>query len=495
MTTDTPQKTERRQKLAALRQRGDAYPNDFKRTHLADDLHAAHGATDRARLAQTPVTVTVAGRILLRRRMGKATFFILQDMTGRLQIYFNPQTLGAAAAKAADDWDLGDIIGVSGDLFKTQTDELTVRAATLRLLAKSLTPPPEKYHGLTDTQTRYRRRYASLMTNATERQVFIRRAQLIRFARDFFHQRRYMEVETPILQPIPGGAAAKPFITHSDALSANFYLRIAQELYLKRLIVGGFERVFELNRNFRNEGVSPRHNPEFTMLEFNAAYQNSEDFIVLTEEFMHDLALHLTGGATIVYQGAPISFTRPFARLSPVQAILRACPHITPQQLDDRTFLLSELAAFEGDRAAAAAELSLGELQLLLFEKSAEHTLIQPTFLIDYPAAASPLAKRAAANPQLAERFELFIAGREIVNGFSELNDPEAQAAIFKTQAALKTAGDEEAMHYDSDYIAALEHGLAPNAGGGIGIDRLVMLFTDQPAIRDVILFPQLRQE
>lgn len=483
----------RRDKLAALRAAGDAYPNAFRRDHLAAQLVGAYGGKTREELAAAGVTAAVAGRIVLRRRMGKATFFTLQDMSGRLQVYFNDATLGAETAQAAQEWDLGDIIGVHGEVFKTKTDELTLRASAMHLLVKSLHPLPDKYHGLSDTAMRYRQRYVSLIANESERSVFARRAATVRYLRDFFHQRGYMEVETPILQPLPGGAAAKPFTTHCNALGGEFYLRIAQELYLKRLIVGGFERVFELNRNFRNEGISPRHNPEFTMLEFNAAYEQCETYINLTEELLHGLVVAVCGSEEITYQGEVISFKRPFARVSPLTAIRQACPQFSDAQLQQRDFLLQQLAEAEGERAAAAANLSLGELQLLLFEKCAEHTLQQPTFLVDYPAAASPLAKRSPHNPHLAERFELFVAGRELVNGFSELNDPQAQAEIFRAQVEKKDAGDEEAMYYDADYITALEYGLPPNAGGGIGIDRLVMLLTDQPSIRDVILFPQLR--
>lgn len=481
----------RLEKLKALRQLGDAYPNDFRRTHFAGALLAEHGG--REDLDSEAVAVKIAGRIMLRRRMGKATFLTLQDESGSIQVYFSNKTMDEQTAAA--DYDLGDIVGVEGALFKTKTNELTVRAAALRLLVKSLQPLPEKYHGLTDTASRYRQRYVSLMTNPEERAVFARRAAIVRHLREFFHERGYMEAETPILQPIPGGAAARPFSTHCNALDTDFYLRIAQELYLKRLIVGGFERVFEINRNFRNEGVSPRHNPEFTMLEFNAAYQTCEDFINLTEELLHGLVAAVCGGEEITYQQQRLSFKRPFARISPVEAILRACPQFVRESLLQRDFLQQQLAEKEGERAQNTEALSLGAMQLLLFEKVAEHTLVQPTFLVEYPAESSPLAKRSAGNPDLAERFELFVAGRELVNGFSELNDPQAQAEIFSQQAARHAAGDEEAMHYDSDYISALEYGLPPNAGGGIGIDRLAMLLTDQAAIRDVILFPQLRKE
>lgn len=485
----------RRDKLARLRAAGDAYPNDFRRTHLARELAVAHDGKSREELAAEKINVAISGRLMLHRRMGKAAFFTVQDMSGRTQVYAGNKTLGDDAFAGTDSWDIGDIIGCRGELFKTNSGELTLRASEMRLLVKSLHPPPDKHRGLADTESRYRRRYLSLTANPAERDVFRRRAQIIRFIRDFFHARDYTEMETPILQAIPGGAAARPFVTHCHALSSDFYLRIAQELYIKRLLVGGFERVFELNRNFRNEGVSPRHNPEFTMLEFNAAYQDCEDFIALTETLLNELVKDVCGGDSIQYQGETISFKLPFARVSPIAAIRRQHPEYGEEDLHRRDFLLARLKEREGEKAAAADDLSLGELQLLLFEKTAEHRLIQPTFLVDYPAAASPLARRSNADPRLAERFELFVAGRELVNGFSELNDPDAQAAIFRQQAAKKDAGNAEAMHYDADYIHALECGLPPNAGGGIGIDRLVMLLTDQASIRDVILFPQLRPQ
>jgi len=488
---------QRRQKLAALRAAGDAYPNDFRRTHTAGELNDAHGQKDRDTLAAEKNTAAVAGRLMLHRRMGKAAFFTLQDSSSRLQVYAGGKTLGEDAFAATDSWDMGDIVGCEGELFKTNSGELTLRARRMRLLVKSLHPPPEKHHGLTDVNMRYRRRYLSLNANPGEREVFVKRTKIVRFLREFLHKRDYHEMETPMLQPIPGGAAARPFVTHCHALSSDFYLRIAQELYIKRLLVGGFDRVFEINRNFRNEGVSPRHNPEFTMLEFNAAYQNCEDFMTLTETLLNELAVHICGSEDIEYQGHTISFKKPFARVSPVQAILQECPDYDEQQLHQREFLLARLAEgeHEGKKVEKAAALSVGELQLLLFEKTAEHRLIQPTFLVDYPAAASPLAKRSMTHPDMAERFELFIAGFELVNGFSELNDPDAQAAIFKQQSEKKDAGDDEAMHYDADYIHALECGLPPNAGGGIGVERLVMLLTNQASIRDVILFPQLKPQ
>ena len=486
---------QRRLALAQWRNSGEAFPNDWRRTHSSQGLHEAYDGRSREELEAAKTKAAVAGRVLLRRRMGKAVFLTLRDGAGTLQVYVNQGVVGDEVFAAVDGWDLGDIVGCSGEVFKTRTGELSVRAENLRLLVKSLHPLPDKYHGLSDQEERARRRYVSLIANPAEREVFVRRAQIVRFIREYFTALDYLEVETPMLQPIPGGAAARPFVTHCHALGTDFYLRIAQELYIKRLLVGGFERVFEMNRIFRNEGISPRHNPEFTMLEFNAAWQDCDDFAELTEDLLNRLVISVCGGEEIDYQGVRLSFKRPFARVSPKEAILRECADIKPGQLEDHDFLLARLSEYEGEKAQTAADLTIGEMQLLLFEKCAEETLVQPTFLVDYPAAASPLARRRNGRPEVADRFELFVAGREIVNGFSELNDPELQAEIFRQQAEQRKGGDEEAMHYDADYVRALEYGLPPNAGGGIGIDRLVMLLTNQPSIRDVILFPQLRPE
>lgn len=492
----------RRRKLALLREGGDAYPNDFRRTHSADELAAVYGAAqdkkeagaddDNSDDGDNGEVVAVAGRVVLKRMMGKAGFLTIRDSTADAQLYFRKDALGDAGFAAAAELDLGDIIGARGTLFTTRTGELTVRAESLRVLAKSLLPPPEKFHGIGDTEVRYRRRYLSLMSSPSEREVFVKRAKLLRHLRDFLDARGFLEVETPILQAIPGGAAARPFITKCNALDCDFYLRIAQELHLKRLLVGGFDRVYEMNRVFRNEGVSVRHNPEFTMLEFNAAYQTCADFIPLVEEMLHSAAVAVCGKAQIPYQGGVVDFSRPFARLTPAMAILQAKPEWTTAQLDDKEFLLAQLATFNVDTAAVQND-AVEVLRFELFERCAEHTLINPTFIVEYPAAISPLAKTSAANPAVAERFELFAAGRELVNGFSEQNDPQKQAEVFRAQNRLRQGGDFDAMHYDDDYIRALEHGLPPNAGGGVGIDRLVMLLTDSPAIRDVILFPQLR--
>ena len=480
----------RRQKLAQWRADGNAYPNDFKPSHSAAALHTAHGEKTREQLANENATAAVAGRIMLRRTMGAAAFLTVQDDGVRIQIYAARAVLGDKLFEETGHWDIGDIVGIDGELFKTKTGELTLRAQNIRLLVKSLEPPPEKFHGIADTETRYRRRHLSLSASSAEREVFVRRAAMIRRIREFFYERDYFEAETPILQPIPGGAAARPFITKCNALNCDFYLRIAQELYIKRLLAGGFNRVFELNRNFRNEGVSTRHNPEFTMLEFNAAYHTCEDFIGLTETLLNDVARTLHGGDVVRYQGRDLSFAPPFARLSPAAAILQHCPRYTPDDLQNESRLRDHLAEFGKTPPAAA---SVPELQFMLFEETAEPLLEQPTFIVDYPAAASPLARRRPDNPAIAERFELFVAGREIANGFSELNDPDKQAEIFRQQAECKAGGDNEAMHYDEEYIFALQCGLPPNAGGGIGIDRLAMLLTDSPSIRDVILFPQLR--
>lgn len=480
----------RRQKLARLRAAGDAYPNDFRPTFSAARLRAAHGEKTRETLAEENNNAAVAGRILLRRTMGKSVFLTILDDGARLQLYAARDILGEELYDEIGRWDIGDIVGGEGELFKTKTGELSLRARKLRLLVKSLQPPPEKFHGVADADARYRRRYVALAAGSGERETFVRRAEMIRRIRDFFHARDYLEAETPILQPIPGGAAARPFTTECNALDCDFYLRIAQELYIKRLLVGGFNRVFELNRNFRNEGVSARHNPEFTMLEFNAAYQTCEDFISLTEELLCDLARALHGGEIVRYQGTDLSFAPPFARMSPAEAVRRHSPQYSESQLHNGDFLRARLAELNLE---FAPDVSVPELQFALFEETAESSLVQPTFIVDYPAAVSPLARRRPDNPEIADRFELFVAGREIANGFSELNDPCAQAEIFRKQADKKAGGDGEAMHYDADYIFALQCGLPPNAGGGIGIDRLAMLFTDSPSIRDVILFPQLR--
>jgi lysyl-tRNA synthetase class 2 len=483
---------ERRARLAALREHGNAYPNDFDRTHLAGPLQQAHEAHDKAALEAAPVRVSVAGRIMLKRVMGKASFATIRDGSGSLQLYVSIDHAGAQAHEAFKHYDLGDIVGASGTLFRTRTGELTVDVTDVRLLTKSLRPMPEKYHGLTDQEQRYRQRYLDLMVNEESRQVFLARSRTVQAVRDFLIERDYLEVETPMMHPIPGGANARPFITHHNALDMQLYLRIAPELYLKRLVVGGFERVFEINRNFRNEGISTRHNPEFTMLEFYAAYTDYRHLMSLTEQMLAEVARRVTGSSTVSYQGRSIDFAKPFDRLTIVEAIARHAPGYTPAQLADRDWLLAELARL-GEKVHP--EDGIGGLQLSLFEATVESQLFDPTFIIDYPAEVSPLARRSDRDASITDRFELFIAGREIANGFSELNDPEVQARVFREQASRKEAGDAEAMHYDADYVRALEYGLPPCGGEGIGIDRLVMLLTDRSNIRDVILFPQMRRE
>jgi lysyl-tRNA synthetase class 2 len=483
---------ERRQKLAALRAQGQAFPNDYRRSALAAGLHGNHGHHDNAALEAAAVEVAVAGRLMLKRVMGKACFGTLQDMSGRIQLYVTLDGVGAQALDAFKRYDLGDILGARGTLFRTKTGELSVKCSEVRLLAKSLRPLPEKFHGMTDTEQRYRQRYVDLITNAESREVFRKRSQIVQAIRDFFVARGYLEVETPMMHPIPGGAAARPFVTHHNALDTELYLRIAPELYLKRLVVGGFERVFEINRNFRNEGISTRHNPEFTMLEFYEAYRDYHDLMDLTEELFREVATKVAGTTTVTYQGETIDLGRPFDRLTMAEAIHKYNPAYPLHELARPEYLRVALAPFDVEVFPTDG---LGLLQLKLFEATTEEKLVQPTFIVAHPTDVSPLARASDANPAVTDRFELFITRRELANGFSELNDPEDQAARFRAQVAAREAGDEEAMFYDADYIRALEYGLPPTAGEGIGIDRLVMLLTDSPSIRDVILFPQLKRE
>ncbi len=483
---------ERRAKLARLRELGPAFPNDFRRRDLAADLQRAHGEKTKEQLEGEKPQASVAGRMLLKRVMGKASFATLQDMSGRIQVYVNNDGTGAEAHEAFKHWDLGDILGVEGTLFRTNKGELTVQATKLRLLSKSLRPLPEKFHGLTDTEQRYRQRYVDLIVNPESRRVFEIRSKLVQAIREFFVARGYLEVETPMMQPIPGGAAARPFRTHHNALDMDLYLRIAPELYLKRLVVGGLEKVFEINRNFRNEGVSTRHNPEFTMLEFYEAYQDHVYLMDLTETLLRECARSVLGTTSLAYQGAAVDLGKRFDRLTMAEAIAKYNPGYPLNALSDAHYLKAALAPFDVEVFATDG---LGILQLKLFEATTEEKLVDPTFIVAHPVDVSPLARASDADPAVTDRFELFITGREIANGFSELNDPEDQAARFAAQARAKEAGDEEAMYYDADYIRALEYGLPPAAGEGIGIDRLVMLFTDSPSIRDVILFPQLKAE
>jgi lysyl-tRNA synthetase class 2 len=484
---------ERRAKLKHLRERGHAYPNDFVRQQLAADLIERYDGHDRDALDVSPVQVQIAGRLMLRRTMGKLSFGDVQDMSGNIQIFVADNFPGKAEHEFfKKQVDIGDILGIDGVLFKTQKGELTVRVRRLQLLAKCLRPLPEKWHGLADQETRYRQRHLDLITNEESRLRFVQRSRTVQAVRQFLLDRRYLEVETPMMQPIPGGAAARPFVTHHNALDMELYLRIAPELYLKRLVVGGFEKVFEINRNFRNEGISTRHNPEFTMLEFYVAYRDYTYLMIFTEELLRYVARSVLGTTTVRYQEREIDFAKPFERLTVTGAIRKYHPQYTDAQLADREFLLAELGKLG---ASHRPQDGVGGLQLSLFEATVEELLFEPTFILDYPAEASPLARRSDKNPQITERFELYIAGREIANGFSELNDPEDQAERFREQARQKAAGDQEAMHYDADYIRALEYGLPPTAGEGVGIDRLVMILTDTPSIRDVILFPLLRPE
>jgi lysyl-tRNA synthetase class 2 len=483
---------ERREKLKALRAEGNAYPNDFSRDVLAADLVSKYQSEEREALEKEGVAVRVAGRILLKRVMGKASFCTIQDMSGQIQLYVTDNHAGKVTHEAFKHWDIGDIVGAEGTLFKTKTGELTVRAGKLRLLAKALRPLPEKFHGLTDQEMRYRQRYVDLIVNEETRRTFMLRSRVIQALRRFLTSDGYLEVETPMMQPIPGGAAARPFVTHHNALDMDLYLRIAPELYLKRLVVGGFEKVFEVNRNFRNEGISTRHNPEFTMLEFYAAYCDYRYLMGFIESMLADAARQVLGTTTVSYQGKEIELGKPYDRLTITEAIKRYQPEYTDALLHNREALVAKLKALG---ASYKPSDGIGGLQLSLFEHTTEQALFQPTFIVDYPAEVSPLARRSDSDPEITERFELYIAGREIANGFSELNDPDDQAARFMEQVRQKEAGDAEAMHYDADYIRALEYGLPPTAGAGIGVDRLVMLLTDSASIRDVILFPHMRPE
>ena len=480
---------ERRGKLTRLRTVGVAFPNDFRRDALAADLHATYGSRSDEWLSANPVRVRVAGRMMAKRLMGKASFAKLQDASGQVQAYLQAEALGGAYEEFKG-WDVGDIVGVQGALMRTRAGELSVRAESARLLVKALRPLPDKWHGLADTETRYRRRYVDLIVNETAREAFRTRTRIVRFLRDFLDALGFLEVETPMMQPIPGGAVARPFVTHHNALGQDMYLRIAPELYLKRLVVGGFERVYEINRNFRNEGLSTQHNPEFTMLELYQAYADCADFMGLVERIMQGLADAVAGSRTVSYQGRRIDFSAPFAKRSVEEAVSSANPGLDAARLRDRDYL-----------GAACAKLGIepgkgdgpGAMQLAIFEKTCEAGLMQPTFIHSYPTEVSPLSRRRDSDPFVTDRFEFFIDGREIANGFSELNDPEDQAERFREQVQRRKAGDEEAMYFDSDYIRALEYGMPPAAGLGVGIDRLVMLLTDSPSIRDVLLFPQLR--
>jgi lysyl-tRNA synthetase class 2 len=482
---------ERRAKLRALREQGVAFPNDFRRNVMAAELHAKYGEKDGAELEAEPIRVAVAGRMMSRRVMGKVSFCHVKDMSGLIQLFVQRDALPEGFYNEQfKKWDLGDIIGAEGVLFRTKTGELSVRVDSIRLLTKSLRPLPEKFHGLADQETRYRQRYVDLIMSDVTRETFRTRSQIVHHIREFLVHRDFLEVETPMMQAIPGGATARPFITYHNALDIDLYLRIAPELYLKRLVVGGFEKVFEINRNFRNEGLSTRHNPEFTMLEFYEAYADYHDLMDLTEEMLRDLAQRVLGTTTITYQGETYHFGEPFRRMTVKESILHFNPDIRPEQLESRA-AAAQVAEALG--IPLKDSYGLGKVQIEIFEKTVEERLKEPTFITAYPTEVSPLARPSDADPFVTDRFEFFVGGREIANGFSELNDPEDQAERFRKQVEEKAAGDEEAMHFDEDYICALEHGLPPTAGEGIGIDRLVMLFTDAPSIRDVLLFPHMR--
>ncbi len=479
---------ERRAKLAAIREQRNAFPNEFRREDYAADLNDELADKDKAALESLARSAKVAGRIMAKR----GPFLVLQDMTGRIQAYVDKKALPEALSSEIKSWDIGDIVGVSGPVHRSGKGDLYVMIESAQLLTKSLRPLPEKYHGLTDQEQRYRQRYVDLIMSEETRKTFELRTRLIAAIREYLTERRFLEVETPMMQVVPGGAAARPFVTHHNALDLDMYLRIAPELYLKRLVVGGFERVFEINRNFRNEGLSTRHNPEFTMLEFYQAYADYRDLMDLTEDMLRWLCERLLGGSSLHSQGVDIDFSKPFARMTVLESIL----HFNP------AFTAAQLGEIEAAREAAATleiplkdSWGLGKIQIEIFEKTVEHQLQQPTFITAYPTEVSPLARRSDTDPFVTDRFEFFVCGREIANGFSELNDAEDQAERFRAQSAEKDAGDLEAMHYDADYITALEYGMSPTAGEGIGIDRLAMLFADVPSIRDVLLFPHMRPQ
>ncbi|WP_288012201.1 lysine--tRNA ligase [Diaphorobacter sp.] len=495
---------ERREKLKALREnqaqgQGVAFPNDYKPQHHAAVLQQQYGTLDGEALEAQTITVSVAGRMMLKRVMGKASFATLQDGSlgdtgGRIQLYVTRDAIGEEAYSDFKRWDLGDILGAEGTLMKTKTGELSVKVSRLRLLTKSLRPMPDKFHGVADQEVKYRQRYVDLITDEAARRRFVARSKAVGSIRSFMMEHGFLEVETPMLHPIPGGANAKPFVTHHNALEQEMFLRIAPELYLKRLIVGGFERVFEINRNFRNEGISVRHNPEFTMMEFYAAYWNYRDLMDFTEALVRDAALKATGTLQLTYGGRAVDLAQPFQRLTIREAIYQhteAGAHV-----DDAAWLISALKKLgmteEKDRLSTR---TLASLQVLYFEEEVEDKLWQPTFIMEHPTEISPLARANDLRPEVTERFELYITGREFGNGFSELNDAEDQAARFHAQVAAKDAGDDEAMFFDHDFVRALEYGMPPTGGCGIGIDRLMMLLTDSPSIRDVILFPALRRE
>ncbi|PPE75414.1 lysine--tRNA ligase [Solimonas fluminis] len=482
----------RREKLDKLRAAGNAYPNDFRRDTMAEFLHGSYGERDAASLEADATEFRVAGRLMAKRGQGKVSFVELQDQSGRIQLFVQQNALGEDAYNDFKTWDVGDIVGAAGTLMRTKAGELSLRVSRIQLLNKTLRPLPDKWAGLTDTEIRYRQRYVDLIVNPEVRKAFEKRGQTVRFIRNFLDSLGFQEVETPMLQPIPGGATARPFITHHNALDRELYLRIAPELYLKRLVVGGFEKVYEINRNFRNEGLSTRHNPEFTMLEFYQAYADYRDAMDLVETLVRDAAITVNGGGKLSYGGRDYDLERPFNRWTMKEAVARNNPDFDTAKADDREYLAAFCRKVGGD---AKKDYGAGKLLTEIFEQTVEATLLDPTFITEYPTEVSPLARRSDANPDVTDRFEFFMGGREVANGFSELNDPDDQAGRFKAQVLAKDAGDDEAMVFDADYIRALEYGLPPTAGVGIGIDRLVMFLTDSASIRDVLLFPQMRPE
>tara|TARA_A100001015_G_scaffold321136_1_gene450342 strand:+ start:2711 stop:4228 length:1518 start_codon:yes stop_codon:yes gene_type:complete len=482
--------TQRKQKLSKMREQGQAYPNDFQRNATAVELHAQFGEKTKEELEGMKHRVSVAGRMMMRRIMGKASFVHLQDMSGKIQLYVKRDDLPEGVYADFKQWDLGDIVGGEGVLFKTQTGELSVKVDSIRLLVKALRPLPDKFHGLTDQEVRYRKRYLDLVMNEDSRRAFRIRSEVVSGIRRYLQDKNFMEVETPMMQTIAGGAAARPFVTHHNALDMELFLRIAPELFLKRLVVGGFERVFEINRNFRNEGLSTKHNPEFTMIEFYQAYAVYTDLMDLTEDLLRKLAQDILGTTQVPYQGSTYDFSKPFARMTVKESILKFNPDITEADLTD---LEKAKALAKKLDIPVQSHYGTGKIQFEIFEKTVEDHLHEPTFITEHPTEVSPLARANDKNPTITDRFEFFVGGREIANGFSELNDPEDQAARFREQVKDKAAGNLEAMMYDEEYITALEHGMPPTAGEGIGIDRLVMLFTDSASIRDVILFPLMR--